>query len=77
MAIECRCCKVDTFKRIVITRKPLKELPDKYRGYREFCCNNTIKTKRIWTRKKDESGKRNKNTYKWLEEVCRNHMLVK
>lgn len=71
--VECRCCKNNTEKRIVIERKPLQKvnviLPN---GYKELYCKNIIKTKRIW--KKKERGQ---NIYKWITEECRNHILVR
>lgn len=70
--IECRCCREDTEKRIVITRKSLKELEIILpKGYKEFYCQNIIKAKRVWKKE------RNKNIYKWIIEECRNHILVK
>lgn len=63
--IECNHCKKDTEKRIVIKHKPLKkidvELPD---GYEEWYCTNIIKKKK------------GINTI-WIEEECRNRLLVK
>ncbi len=71
--IECKCCKEDTIKRVVIKRKPLEKtgtiLPD---GYQEYHCKNIIKCRRVWCR--DKQGK---NTYKWIIEECRNNILVK
>jgi len=73
MAPECKICKKDTEKRVVIQRNPLKKLDTLLpNGYEEFYCNNKIKTKRIWN--KDIRGK---NVYKWIEEECRNNIIVK
>lgn len=76
--IECRCCREDTEKRIVIIRKSLKELEMKLpKGYKEFYCQNIIKTKRVWKKERNKNIYHNKNSYKWIIEECRNHILVK
>ncbi len=71
--VECRCCKEDTEKRVVIKRNPLQKvnviLPN---GLKELYCKNIIKTKRLW--KKIGRGE---NIYKWTTEECRNHILVR
>lgn len=71
--IECRCCKYDSEKRVVIKRNPLQKVVIIFpNGYEEFCCNNIIKTRRIWIKRG-----RGKSIYKWITENCRNHILVK
>ena len=73
-SIECRHCKYDSEKRVVISQKPLQKvdvfLPN---GYKEFLCNNIVKIKRLW-KKSEDSGEK---IFKWVEEICKNHILVK
>ena len=58
---------MDTETRVVIKRNPLKKLdtilPD---GYEEFYCCNKIKFK-----------KKGRKVNNWIEEECRNRLLVK
>lgn len=71
--VECRHCKENTEKRIVVKCKPLKKLDTILpNGYEELYCSNSIKTRRVWFTHID-----GKKEYKWIEEECRNHILVR
>ncbi|KKN58988.1 hypothetical protein LCGC14_0546630 [marine sediment metagenome] len=66
MIIKIRCgkCKNDTKTRKVIKRNPLKKLGS-VDGYLEYYCCNIIRFK-----------KRGRGINNWIEEECRNRMLV-
>lgn len=63
MKVKCNHCKEDTAMRVVIKRYPLEKLvlPNEYD---EFYCTNIIKF-------------RKKNRNNWIEEECRNRVLIK
>ena len=72
-SIECRHCKYDSEKRVVLVRKPLISNPlQLLYGYQEFYCNNKIKVFRSFGRDKNRD-----KIFKWFEEICENHILVK
>lgn len=71
--IECRCCRENTEKRVVLKRNPLQKVHTILPGeYQELFCNNKIKALRSFGRDENES-----KILKWFEEVCENHILVK
>ena len=64
--VECRCCKNNTEKRVVVKRFPLKKTCiNLLEGYEEFYCSNIIRTK-----------KKGRDIYEWITEECRNHILI-
>lgn len=71
--IECRCCKINTKKRVVVKRNPLRKSNSEFRpGYEEYYCSNIIKSRRPWY-----TDIRGKKIYKFFEEECRNNIIVK
>ena len=73
--VECKRCEHDTRKRVVLKRRPLKDItnesPEDPRIKKELLCTNSIKSLR--PSGKDSEGRLIRS---WTEETCENHILL-